>query len=172
MPLAITVIALCTLMWACPSVTLHLNPDLATVARLDRAPALKAAAYLISPGQMRVNIEAEPQAPESCGVTLFLRADQPSVAVLEVRCPEQGKPHSPKDASGAMGSLFEKAGFSVISFNGVLIPENIDFNAGTETENVGCFQIDTPEKRQFKGCFVAKGLSPVEEPKRLKPMVN
>jgi len=164
--------ALCVVLYACPSVTLGLNPDLTVAAHLDKAPAIKAAAYLISPGSMRVNIESEPQTADACGVTLFVRALDPANATLEIRCPGTAKSPVQKDTAGAMGSLFERTGFSVISFRGVFTPESIDFTLGEETENAGCFQVETPDKSVFKGCFVAKGLSPAEEPKRLKPIIK
>lgn len=160
---------------ACPAVTMGINGDLTAFARLGRAKAIRAAAYLVAPGNLRVNIEPEPQTAEACGLTVYIKEARPGHATLEVRCPEEGKPHSTKDAGGAMGSLFEKTGFSVVSFNAVFTPESIDFTVGDETENAGCFELepqDMRDKKIYQGCFIAKGLFPIEEPKRLKPIVK
>ena len=156
----------------CPSATLSLNPDLAALARLDSAPTLKAAAYLIGEGHLRVNIEPDPDHAGSCGLSVFIKANAPGAATLEVRCPAAEKKLLQKDGGGAMGSIFEKTGFSVVSFKCIFAPEMLDFAIGDETRNAGCFQSETTEKKPLKGCFTSKGLAPIEEPKHLKPIVN
>lgn len=160
---------------ACPTVTMGVNGDLTTFAHLEKAKSIRAAAYLVAPGYLRVNIEPEPQTAEACGLTVYLKETQPGHATLEVRCPEDRKPHVTKDAGGAMGSLFEKTGFSVITFKVVYTQESGDFTVGEETENAGCFESETKDmrdKKVYRGCFTTKGLYPIEEPKRLKPIVK
>ncbi|MBI5527458.1 MAG: hypothetical protein HY897_14080 [Deltaproteobacteria bacterium] len=162
---------LTVLLAGCPSVTLTLGPELSAAARLERACALKAAAWLIGPGQMRVNIEPEAEAEGSCGVSLYIKAADPEHATIEVRCPAGTGKGLPKDG-GAMGSLFEKTGSSVVSWACNFAPENIDFSPGEETENAGCFVAETAEKKLLTGCFSTTGLYPVQTPNRLKPITK
>jgi hypothetical protein len=155
----------------CPPAALTLSPDLLAAAQLERAPALKAAAWLIGSGQMRVNIEPEAEAEGSCGVSLFIKAADPERATLEIRCPGDGGKGRAKDA-GAMDTIFEKNGFSVASWPCKFVPESLDFSPDEETENAGCFVAETDQKRLFKGCFSATGLWAVQKPNRLKPVTK
>jgi hypothetical protein len=149
---------------SCATTGLSLSQNLREAARMEAGAGIRAQAWLLAPGSMRINIERDPPSEKSCGLTLFMRENEPGRAVLEVRC--GGVQEQP--GSGVFDTVLGLGGPAVNAYNCSLSKPFLDFTPGEKTKNSGCFSATAKDGRVFDGCFNTVGLKPSEEPRGIR----